>query len=98
MYQFAYSPEAIEDYEKSILWYALRSPIAANNFAKEVQDKLKIIKYNPLRFKKRYKHFQEVTLYKFPFTIVFKIEEPLQQILVVAIYHQKRNPKRKYSR
>ena len=98
MYQLVYSNDAIEDFEKSILWYLLRSPQAAENFARELHNKLKIVRNNPRLFNRRYKHFYEVNLYKYPFTVVYVIEESLQRIYIVSIYHQKRNPKRKYIR
>ncbi len=82
MYQLVYSNEAIEDFEKSILWYLPRSRQAAENFVRELKNKLKIVRYNPHLFNRRYKHFHEVNLYKYPFTIVYVIEESLHRIYV----------------
>lgn len=94
MYQIVYSPKALNEYELSIIWYAERSITAAENFVKTVSLKVNLIKQNPTSFKNKYRHFYEAKLHKFPFTIIYFIDDNI--IVITAIYHHKRNPKKKY--
>lgn len=94
MYSVAYKPKALEEYEQSIEWYAERSIKAAENFIIDVQESIKEIKANPTQFKNRYKKYYETTLKKYPFDIVYIIEA--ERIVIISIYHQKRNPKKRY--
>lgn len=94
MYSIAYNPIALEEYEQSIEWYAARSIKASENFIIDVQESIEEIKRNPTQFKSRYKKFYETTLKKYPFDIIYIIEK--ERIVILSIYHQKRNPKKKY--
>jgi hypothetical protein len=67
MYKVNYAPEAIEDYEKSLIWYGERSVHAAEKFTIEVEDKIGAIRKNPKQFGKKYKHYYETNLGKYPF-------------------------------
>lgn len=96
MYSIVYKLKALEEYEQSIEWYAERSIKASENFIIEVQESIEEIKHNPTQFKNRYKKYYEITLKKYPFDIVYIIEE--ERIVIMSIYHQKRNPKKKYKK
>jgi mRNA-degrading endonuclease RelE of RelBE toxin-antitoxin system len=41
-------------------------------------------------------NFHEIYTRKFPFTIVYQVIEESNIILVIAIYHQNREPLKKY--
>lgn len=94
MYAIAYLPNALEDYEQTIVWYSKHSISATENFIAEVRKKIEAIKINPAQFKNKYKNYYETSLEKFPFDIVYIIEQ--ERVVIVSIYHHKRNPKRKY--
>jgi plasmid stabilization system protein ParE len=96
MFQIAYRPIAVEEYETAIAWYAERSKLAAERFVAAVNDKLDSVSRNPKQYKRIYKHYHEVSIRKYPYSIVYIIEESLQKVVIVAIYHQKRHPKKKY--
>jgi plasmid stabilization system protein ParE len=85
---------AQNDYEVSLEWYLERSSQAAEKFMLAVDDTLELICNNPYRWRNQYKNFYQLTLKKYPFTIIYIIEEAV--IIVTAIYHQKRNPKKRY--
>lgn len=46
----------------------------------------------------KFKNYHEIRLRKYPFTIIYFIEEDEQLIIISAIYYNKRNPKKKYRR
>lgn len=96
-YRYILLEKAQADYETSLKWYVVRSQQAAENFVKAVDDGLQLICNNPSRWRNTYKKFYEINLKKYPFSIVYTIEEE-QLIVVTSIYHHKRNPRKKYSR
>jgi len=96
MYQISYKDIATIEYEDAINWYALRSKVASEKFIKAVNEKLDSISRNPQRYKNLYKNYYEVTTRKYPYCIVYLVEESIREIIIVAIYHHKRNPKQKY--
>lgn len=95
-YKYSLLAVAQEDYESSISWYLKRSLTASKNFVNIIDKSLATICSDPKRQRNEYKNYYEFTVQEYPFTIVYTIEENLKRIIVVAIYHQKRNPDRKY--
>ncbi len=95
-YQYKLHPFAQEEYESSVSWYLKRSLKAASNFVKTVDNAFLHICKDPKRCRNEYKHYYEYTVHKYPFTIVYAIEENQQMIIIIAIYHQKRKPGNKY--
>ncbi len=95
-YPFVYEPAALAEYKDAISWYLAKSEIAAINFIKEVKDKIAIICNDPLRYKNTYKDFRETAIKKFPYSIVYFVDEVNKVVIIAAVYHQKRAPKRKF--
>lgn len=96
LYKYSLLSIAQEDYESSILWYHKHSLTASKSFVDVIEKSLVNICSDPKRQRNEYKNYYEFTVQEYPFTIVYTIEESLKRIIVVAIYHQKRNPMRKY--
>jgi plasmid stabilization system protein ParE len=97
-YTYVLHEYAQQDYESSFQWYLERSLPAAENFVAAVDDTLKLICDNPSRWRNQYKNYYELNLKKYPFAIVYSIEPDKELIVVIAIYHHKRNPKKKFRR
>jgi plasmid stabilization system protein ParE len=95
-YRYILHPIAQKEYRKSVEWYLERSEKAASNFVQAAEKRFLIICKDPKRFKNEYRHYYETTLKKFPFTIIYAIVEERQLIVIIAIYHQKREPANKY--
>ncbi|HUZ58993.1 MAG TPA: type II toxin-antitoxin system RelE/ParE family toxin [Hanamia sp.] len=95
-YTYIYEPVALKELKDSIKWYQERSEMAAKNFATEVNDKIRIICGDPLRFRNIYSHFRETSLKKYPFYIVYFLDEKERKVIISSVYHHKRNPKKKY--
>ena len=74
-YTIAYQERAILEYEMSMEWYRLRSERAAVNFEIAVKAKVNLLRAAPDSFKKTYRQFREVALNKYPFSIVYFVEE-----------------------
>ncbi len=95
-YSYQLHERAQQDYEEALMWYLQRSQQAAENFVVAVDNALALICAHPARWRNQYKHYHELGLKKYPFTIIYSIEADRQLIIVSAIYHHKRNPKKKY--
>lgn len=95
-YEYIVEPKAQNEYDESILWYLERSLLATENFISTVDDAFLQICEFPYRWKNLYKNFYEYGLKKYPFHIIYTIDDEMKTIVIFSIYHQKRNPKKKY--
>lgn len=97
-YKHFYEPLALSEYKETLRWYDERSKTAAENFVKEIKEKIKSICIDPLRYRNVYKYFRETSLKKYPFYIIYFIDESKKIVVISSVYHHKRNPKRKYKK
>lgn len=95
-YRYILNESAQNEYEISLNWYVERSEKAAGNFIKAVDTTLQLICDHPYRWRNVYKNYHELGLKKYPFTIIYTIEEDQELIVVSSVYHHKRNPKKKF--
>jgi len=96
VYTITYKEIAAEEYAEAIEWYAGRSKLAAENFIAVVEEKPDNISKNPKRYKNIYKAYYETPLSKYPYVIVYSIDEPLTRVVILAVYHTSRSPRKKY--
>ena len=96
-YIYILLPETENEYQDSILWYLERSVSTAENFISQVENTLDLLCENPFLGKCTYRNIYELKVKKFPFNIVYFIEEANNQIVVVSIFHDKRNPEKKFN-
>lgn len=96
-YSYIYEPRAIIEFENAFEWYWEQSHSAAENFESRVKEKIHDICSNPFLYRKIRKHFREVHLKKYPFSIVYSVNEETLTIIIMSIFHHRRNPKRKYT-
>ncbi|MBD0367999.1 MAG: type II toxin-antitoxin system RelE/ParE family toxin [Flavisolibacter sp.] len=73
-----------------------RSKQASENFEAAVDERINLLRSQPDRYKKSYKQFHEVDLKKFPYSILYLINEKEKQVVISSIYHHRRNPEKKY--
>jgi plasmid stabilization system protein ParE len=97
-FNHVFDPQALEEYKDATVWYSERSLKAAENFVKEVTGKIGIICKMPFSFKRTYKDFRETSLKKYPYSIVFLIDEEKKVVIIFSLFHHKRNPRKKYRR
>ena len=84
-------PLAEIDINESVNWYELHNEKLAEEFLFELRDAVRIVSNSPLGFAKRYKEIRAFSLNKFPYNIYYIIEN--DTMFIVAVLHQKRNPK-----
>jgi plasmid stabilization system protein ParE len=96
MFKIVYRAIATEEYTDAIKWYEQRSLATAEGFINAVNEKLDIISSYPRQYKNLFRNYHEVSTNKYPFTIVYFIEDEPKIVVIISIYHHKRNPKKKY--
>jgi plasmid stabilization system protein ParE len=79
-------------------WYRKQKPGLEKKFAVEVKNCLHRLQKNPLNYEVKYKNVRTAFTAIFPFAIHFFIDETKQEIIIIAIIHQKRDPNLSYSR
>ena len=97
-YSYILLEAAQEEYESSVRWYIIRSEQSAVNFISAIDVTLESICDYPTRWRNKYKNFFELGVKKYPFTIIYTIDNQNKLIIVHSIFHHKRNPLKKYSK
>lgn len=95
-YRYAYSPDGLEEFKNGIRWYLAYSEKACDRFIEEVKKRIESICEQPSRYRNTYKFFRETSLKKFPYTIVYFVDEEKQSIIITSVFHHRRNPKKKF--
>ena len=95
-YSYLFDPLAAEEYERAFSWYEKKSYLAADNFIIRVQEAITAICDDPYRYRNGYKNLRELALKKYPYHIIYHIDEDHSTVVIVSIFHMKRNPKKKY--
>lgn len=97
-YSITFRKRATKEYLESVAWYKSRSFTAAENFVSSVRQVLNKVQSDPIGFKKSYKDFYEAKTKRYPFSIVYFIDELKKLIVITSIFHQKRNPEKKFKK
>lgn len=95
-YGHRYNSVALVEFKEAIDWYNYRSVMAAENFVEEVTNTIDVICEDPLRFRNVYSIFRETALKKYPYTIVYFVDEKKKRVIIASVFHNKRNPDKKY--
>lgn len=76
--------------ESSLSWYEERSKQAFDQFRIRLASVLNYIIQSPERFPRVYDEFRSARVNKFPYKIIFRIEQGT--VYVIALAHDKRDP------
>ncbi len=76
--------------------YEERSLQASENVVLIMEQTIHEIKNQPNHFRKVYKNYREAKTKKYPFSIVYFVDENKQAVIITTLFHQKRNPKNKF--
>lgn len=97
-YSFIFREEATNDFIDGYAWYEEQRVGLGEMFEAAVFDKLSRVCENPLHYKITYKGYHEALIDKFPFLLVYTVDEDTNHIFVFAVFHTSRNPKSKLKR
>ncbi len=95
-YAYLFDPRAAKEYEDAFEWYQQRSEVAANNMILEVEETIRAVCEDPYRYRKTHKNLHEVSLKKYPFYLIYLIDDVKKVVTIISLFHHKRNPKKKY--
>lgn len=98
IWRYIFNPVAANEYEDAFMWYKAKSIIAADNLIIAVQDVIDAVCSNPYRYRNTYRNLRELALKKYPFTLIYYIDESKKLIVVTSLFHHKRDPKKKYDK
>ena len=86
---------ASKDLEGSLAWYSAQQPLAAR-FLQVVHQKLDLIAQQPRSYPIKYNHKQvavrSAPLRRFPFIILYFLDDTSRQVVVLAVWHTAQNP------
>jgi plasmid stabilization system protein ParE len=75
-------------------WYEEQQPTVGDKFYKEIDYYLGLLEKDPHLFAIRYtEELRAVALNKFPFLIIYWVDEASYKVYVVSVFHTSRNPK-----
>ncbi|MDX2191644.1 MAG: type II toxin-antitoxin system RelE/ParE family toxin [Bacteroidota bacterium] len=91
-------PFAEIDLQESVDWYALRQPGLEADLLTDTRKTIQFINQNPYAYQVKYKRkglqIRKAPANRFPFVVVYFIDENVQCIIIIAIWHTSRNPKK----
>lgn len=80
------------DIEEAAFWYEKQREGLGGEFLDEIQSTLRLMAQNPFTYTVVHRYTRHVLIKRFPFGIYFRIEHNL--IVVIAVMHSSRHPKR----
>ena len=84
---------AEDEYSSAYNYYEDQQFGLGEKFEKEIEYVLDKLKVNPFLFQRKYKHYREAILKKFPYYIVYEIID--NKVIIHSFFQANRNPKRK---
>lgn len=91
-YRIVFKEEAYNDVLETRLWYESRQKGLGNRFLDEIEEHLKIIEREPRLFQTRKNNWRYCPLRKFPYLIVYEIEQ--EDLIVYAVFNSFQSPLR----
>ena len=90
IYSLRIKEEALEDLQQAYSYYEENRTGLGEDFLLSVEASFNRISRYPKSFRVRYKKFRADWLNRFPYLIIFRIEE--YEVVVFKVYHTSRNP------
>jgi plasmid stabilization system protein ParE len=82
---------AQREFDEAVDYYEQRQTGLGERFADAVQSIMRRISRNPLAHAIVYKDVRKAVVQRFPYVIYYRVETT--QVIVIAVFHSKRNPK-----
>ena len=92
MLEIRLRPEAEQDLADAAAWYEEQQPGLGHEFLDEVEAMLSSSAETPLMFPSVHRNTRRAVIQRFPFSVYFRANSP--SIVVIAIMHGSRNPRR----
>ncbi|MBI4822998.1 MAG: type II toxin-antitoxin system RelE/ParE family toxin [Nitrospirae bacterium] len=89
-YKVIVRPEAEDDLKEAFFWYENKRTGLGHDFLLQVDAGINFINRNPEIHPIEYKGTRKHVIKRFPYKIIYLIEE--EKIIILAVIHGKRNP------
>ena len=86
-YGFAISDRALGEMFQAFEWYEEQSVGLGDRFMVELEKNFETIFNTPQSFKRSYKLFRQIPFKKFPYLIVYFIDDFKKIIVVTSVFH-----------
>jgi toxin ParE1/3/4 len=96
MYKLKFASKALKELEESAAWYEKQRQGLGAQFEEAVFLKAEQILETPERYPVQARMKRQVAIRKFPFVIIYRIDEDRKIVVITSIFHGKRNPAGKY--
>lgn len=90
MREVRFHPEVDRELDEAKEWYEMRSSVAAQAFALEIDHAIRRISEAPLRYPIGRRGERRFVLDRFPYTVLYRVRE--DHVFITAIAHQSRRP------
>jgi plasmid stabilization system protein ParE len=93
-YKISIGNKANLEWKEAFEWYANISPKNGLKFHSAGLGRLEEIAETPHLFGhvRNRRRYRRAKIKRFPYQIVFRIDETSQQVIILSIFHEKRNP------
>jgi plasmid stabilization system protein ParE len=85
-------PAAVDEFVGAVAWYEEQRPGLGTAFASACRSALALIQDRPEVFRFVHRDVRRVLLRRFPYAIFYRYRE--SELLVVAVMHERRDPRR----
>lgn len=92
-YVLVFTSKSEHEFIDSAIYYETKQEGLGYKFSESIDEILDLISKNPYTYQRKYKHYREAVLKVFPYTVIYEIKE--NEIIINAIFHTKRNHKKK---
>ncbi len=86
------TPNALLDISEAIVYYNLKAKDLGFKFADDVENHINEITFLPKGYTIKYKNVRGKILEKFPFIILYTLDEELNGIQIIRIFNTNQNP------
>lgn len=90
-FQVVILEKAFQEIENARDFYENNQINLGTSFTKEVFSIIEILESNPLLFPVKFNNMREALVNKFPFVVIFEVL-PNNEIIVLSVFHFRRNP------
>ena len=87
-----YLDEALLDLKEAKNWYKSININLDKRFSRIIGKTIIRISENPFLFPEKYNQIRVAVVNKFPYTVQYLVENETNKVIIVAIFHDKREP------
>ena len=96
MYTLLLKPNAIEMAKDAYQWYEERQTGLGDLFLAELENCYDKLEVWPTSYNKIKKNFRQILLRKFPYVLVYEIIN--HDVVIYAVFHTSRSPRKKFKK